>query len=177
MTGALVFCLALLLQSDITMEAVYEYVLTEDEKASYDSMLTQQARIKFIEGVWKRLDPTPETATYNELQEEFLYRLSLADMYFSLNYMVGWRTDRGRVLIHYGIPNEVRRSRFAPPGGPKYEIWIYRDREIERDAVEVVFEDENDTGEFGLITPVLFPDRFSPDAVLPKLAPEAPTPR
>jgi GWxTD domain-containing protein len=132
------------------MEVVYEYLLTPRQQEDFDKLVSRSNRSRFIDDFWRRLDPTPETA-YNELREEFNRRLDLAAIY-ELPYMDGWRTDRGRVLILHGYPSEIRRSRFGPVSGSKYEIWVYRDSPDDPEPVEVIFEDVADTGEFVLRT-------------------------
>lgn len=165
--AALALLLLALPQSSIEMEATYEYLLSPAERSAYDALATRQERVRFLEEFWADLDPTPETG-YNELRELYLGRLELADLYFSLPFREGWRTDRGRVLVFFGSPAEIRRSPFGPAAGPKHEIWVYR---FEGGAdVELVFEDRADLGEFVLLSPVIFPERLPQEREVPRLA-------
>ena len=155
------------LQSSIEMEATYEYLLSPEERLIYDALATREERVRFLEEFWASLDPTPET-DYNEQRELYLGRLELADLYFSLPFREGWRTDRGKVLIYFGSPVEIRRSPFGPAAGPKHEIWIYRSED--GTDVELVFEDRADLGEFVLLSNVLFPERLPREREVPRLA-------
>ena len=103
------------------------------------------------------------------MREEFNRRLDLAVIY-ELPYKEGWQTDRGKMLILYGYPAEIRRSPFSPTGEPKYEIWVYRDSPGDPDAVEVVFEDATDSGEFILTTEVVLRRAPSLEPVKPWVA-------
>ncbi|GAB4335822.1 MAG: hypothetical protein Kow0037_16300 [Calditrichia bacterium] len=72
---------------------------------------------------WKRMDPNPQTAK-NELMDEFYRRVNLANQMFSSIAMEGWRTDRGRIFIKFGQPDDIERHPFEIDTFP-YEIWRY----------------------------------------------------
>lgn len=59
----------------------------------------------------------------------------------------GWRTDRGRVFILYGKPDEVERH---PSEGviKPYEIWYYYQIE---NGVQFVFVDKNGFSDYELV--------------------------
>ena len=92
-----------------------------------------------------------------------------ANLYYELELDKGWRSDRGKVLIFFGYPSMIRRSRFGPSEEKKSEIWIYGEIGSEN-RVELVFEDEFDSGDYILKTHVLFPAMISLSSELPKLA-------
>ena len=94
--------------------------LSPDERARTDS------------AHWEAADPilsTPE----NEGRLEFLARLAYVDMRFSDTDMrqIGWRTDRGMVVIRYGEPPVVAAfgasSESEPPdnAGRTITVWYY----------------------------------------------------
>lgn len=67
----------------------------------------------FIEQFWKRRDPTPDTER-NEYREEHYRRIAYTNEHFK-TYIPGWKTDRGRVYIMYGPPDEIESH---PAGEP-----------------------------------------------------------
>jgi GWxTD domain-containing protein len=71
---------------------------------------------------WKRRDPTPGTPE-NEFRDEFFARVRYVDEHFSV-LGPGWRSDRGRVYIQYGPPDEIE-SNPMNVDSPAYEIWTY----------------------------------------------------
>jgi GWxTD domain-containing protein len=152
------------------MQAAYEYLFTPQQRQAFDRLGSAQRKESFLADFWKKHDPSPET-DYNELKELFLRRLESANLYYDLELDRGWRSDRGKVLIFFGYPNEIRRSRFAPYDDKKYEIWIYGEI-TGGNKVELVFEDEFDSGDFVLTTPVVFPEMISLGSELPVLAEE-----
>ena len=72
---------------------------------------------------WERRDPTPETPA-NELMTTFYVRVQIADEHFG-GEQEGWKTDRGRVFVRYGPPDEVKLYTKAVTSRP-YQIWYYR---------------------------------------------------
>jgi len=62
-----------------------------------------------IQELWRSVDPTPETAE-NETNEEFLRRVTHANVNYTV-FEQGMFTDRGRVYIRFGEPDEVRIER------------------------------------------------------------------
>lgn len=62
-----------------------------------------------IEKAWKEADPSPETAE-NETRAEFERRVAYANARFTV-FQPGMLSDRGRVYIRYGEPDETRVER------------------------------------------------------------------
>ncbi len=59
----------------------------------------------FMRDFWKKLDPTPQTAL-NETFEKFVARVRYADTQFG-TYERGALTDRGYILIRFGLPDDI----------------------------------------------------------------------
>jgi GWxTD domain-containing protein len=68
-----------------------------------------------IERAWRESDPSPETAE-NEARLEFRRRVALANSRYTI-YTPGMFSDRGRVYIRYGEPDDVKVERL--PVGEK----------------------------------------------------------
>jgi GWxTD domain-containing protein len=62
-----------------------------------------------LEELWRKLDPTPETAE-NEAREVFRKRVAYANAHFTV-FAPGMFTDRGRIWIRYGEPDEIKVER------------------------------------------------------------------
>ena len=101
------------------------YIMLPDEEGIY-STLSRNGKRDYLRRFWSRRDPTPGT-TRNEAAERFYRRVQTANARFregGAAAVPGWRTDRGRIFIRYGQPDEVL-SRPQPPGGLPYEVWKY----------------------------------------------------
>ncbi|UCF79181.1 MAG: GWxTD domain-containing protein [Candidatus Eiseniibacteriota bacterium] len=96
---------------------------------------------------WKRRDPHPETPE-NEFLIEFFERVRHANSHFS-SLEAGWKTDRGRIYIRRGPPDQIERRPMSP-SGPAYEVWSYFERNL-----TFVFVDRMGFGEYELIGPSL----------------------
>ncbi|MCD4650963.1 MAG: GWxTD domain-containing protein [Candidatus Cloacimonetes bacterium] len=73
---------------------------------------------------WKSIDPTPQTPL-NENRQHLYKRVLYADEHFSVKGLVkGWRSDRGRIFIKYGQPDNID---VEPSRSGKYHaiFWSY----------------------------------------------------
>ncbi len=77
----------------------------------------------YFERFWKQRDPDPSTPR-NELMEEYYRRVNFANANFATSTAEGWVTDRGRIFIKFGEPDEIERHPFEPDSAP-YQIWRY----------------------------------------------------
>lgn len=82
------------------------YMIGANERKAFVALKTNDERKRFIEQFWQRRDPTPGTDS-NEFQEEHYRRIAYAGQRFGLGGSKGWRTDRGRIYIIYGPPDEI----------------------------------------------------------------------
>jgi len=122
------------------------YLLTEPEKQFLGRLTASEGKRKFLQDFWLRA----ETGSANEpprLRSEFLRRVSLANERYTRLGKEGWRTDRGRVLIVYGEPDQIDRHPSETEGKP-YESWHYYQIE---GGVDFVFLDRTGFGNYELV--------------------------
>ena len=91
------------------------YIITDEEKAAFKRLSTDDERQQFIEQFWLRRDPTPDTEE-NEFKEEHYRRIAYANEHYASG-IPGWKTDRGRIYVVYGPPDEIE----SHPSGGTYE--------------------------------------------------------
>jgi GWxTD domain-containing protein len=97
------------------------YIITDQERTAFKQLGTDEEREHFIEQFWLRRDPTPGTPS-NEMKEEHYRRIAYTNEHFATG-IPGWKTDRGRVYITYGPPDEIEdHSKDNPP----VQLWRYR---------------------------------------------------
>jgi GWxTD domain-containing protein len=98
------------------------YILPEDTLDKYlEEDLEKQK--EFFKRYWDNRDPNPKT-TVNELMEEYFGRVNKANREFSNFSNNGWLSDRGRILIKFGYPDDVERHPFELYSNP-YVIWRF----------------------------------------------------
>jgi GWxTD domain-containing protein len=107
-------------------EAPLIYVAEPGELNVYDNKLSVDAKRRFLTEFWRKRDPTPGTAK-NERREKFYAAIDYANREFregGRKPVSGWRSDRGRIFIKNGAPDQVlHRERQGP--SPPYEVWSY----------------------------------------------------
>jgi GWxTD domain-containing protein len=112
------------------------YIITPEEEQAFKLLATDEERDAFIEQFWLRRDPTPDTEE-NEFREEHYRRIQYANEHYAAG-IPGWRTDRGRIYIVWGAPDEIEShasggnyQRDTSEGGGStstvpFERWRYR---------------------------------------------------
>src|SRR5436309_9119524 len=112
------------------------YIITDEERAAFKQLSNDEERDNFIEAFWQRRDPTPDTEE-NEFKEEHYQRIAYANEHFAAG-IPGWKTDRGRMYVMYGKPDEIEShpsggtyNRPMEEGGGEtstypFETWRYR---------------------------------------------------
>jgi len=121
------------------------YIATNDEIKAFKNLDVPGKR-EFLISFWTRRDRNPQTKD-NEFRKDFFKRVELANARFSSPKMAGWKTDEGRVMIIYGIPEAV--DRFPSSMDQKaYQIWYYYKIE---GGVQFVFVDIRNFGEMKLV--------------------------
>jgi GWxTD domain-containing protein len=123
--------------------AVLTYVATGSQVDAFVKA-TEDERKKIWEEFWREKDPTPGTPR-NEYLEEHLRRFRYANEHFGVPLSTGWKTDRGRIYVLYGEPDEVESYPFEMGRKPT-EIWTYYDK-----GRRFVFVDETGFGDYVLV--------------------------
>jgi GWxTD domain-containing protein len=88
------------------------WIISPEELTAFKALSNDEERDAFIEQFWQRRDPTPDTEE-NEFKEEHYRRIAYANEHFSAG-RAGWRTDRGRIYVVFGPPDEIESH---PSGG------------------------------------------------------------
>lgn len=124
------------------------YIASRDEIKALKKQKTLEERIKAFDEFWLEHDPTPGTPE-NELKTEFYHRVSIANQRFTIMRRDGWRTDRGRIYIQYGEPDQIDDYPVAA-GGQPYQQWHYYRYGPYR---KFTFVDEHEDGDYRLQFP------------------------
>ena len=126
------------------------YIIDEEEREAYLRLDTDAERDHFVGQFWERRDPTPGTPR-NEVREEHYRRIAWANDRYGSPSRAGWGTDRGRVYITYGPPDEIESHPSGRGERPPFEMWRYKDLEGVGEEVIVEFVDAYRNGEYRLI--------------------------
>lgn len=134
------------------------YIITDEEKTAFKRLANDEEREQFVEQFWLRRDPTPDSQE-NEYKEEHYRRIAYTNERFASG-IPGWKTDRGRIYITFGPPDELEDH---PSGGTyerpieegggttstfPFQKWRYRWIEGIGQDIIIEFVDTTMTGEF-----------------------------
>lgn len=142
------------------LEEEVPYIISDEERAAFRNLSTDEEREQFIETFWERRNPNPGSPE-NEFKEEYYRRIAYASEHYSSG-VPGWKTDRGRIYIMYGPPDEIdphpsggTYERSPEEGGGTtaafpFEQWRYRYIEGIGTNVVLEFVDTSMAGEYHL---------------------------
>ncbi len=120
------------------------YITDEKTQRVYDALEGWPARLAFLKVFWKQLDDVSDTPN-NERLLQHLMRMHYVETHFGAGVR-GKDTDRGRVYIQYGPPDDID-YRTSAAGQKPSEVWFY---ETHR-RYEFVFRDRRGTGFYELV--------------------------
>jgi GWxTD domain-containing protein len=136
------------------------YIISPEERTAFLQLETNEEREQFIEQFWLRRSSNPDMPD-NDFKEEHYRRIAYANEHYASG-VPGWKTDRGRIYIIWGAPDEIESH---PTGGTydrpmeqgggstttyPWESWRYRYLEGIQENVELEFVDPSGSGEYHL---------------------------
>jgi GWxTD domain-containing protein len=93
-----------------------KYEMSDAELTQYKALNGADVKRKFLSDIWRRRPPGA--------REVYMARVTHANENFGMLGREGYRTDRGRVYIVYGAPDDIERHPNESDTKP-YEIWTY----------------------------------------------------
>ncbi|MBU4494335.1 MAG: GWxTD domain-containing protein [Acidobacteria bacterium] len=137
------------------LEEEVVYIISPVEREVFLQLNSDRERDMFILAFWKQRDPTPGTPE-NEFRKEHSDRISHANRRFGRGTpKPGWKTDRGRMYIILGEPNDIQRFEGKTQVYPT-EVWFYQGKsDVGLPAgFSLVFFQESAVGEYRLYSPL-----------------------
>jgi GWxTD domain-containing protein len=147
------------------------YIISDEERKAFMSLSNDEERDAFIENFWLRRNPNPDSPE-NEFREEHYRRIAYANEHFAAG-KPGWKTDRGRIYISWGPPDNIEShpsggsyERTPEEGGGStstfpFETWHYRYLEGVGENIDLEFVDSCQCGDYHFTL-----DRSEKDALL-----------
>ena len=132
------------------------FIASDQERAAFNNLRTIQEAEKFIEQFWLRRAPTPGAVPKVKL--EHYRRIAYSNERFAVpGKTPGWKTDRGRIYIVYGPPDEIEDhpsgTRYKTPDGEEtttfaFQQWRYRHIADVGDNVIMEFVDKTKSKDY-----------------------------
>jgi GWxTD domain-containing protein len=136
------------------------YIISPEERNAFLQLDTNEEREQFIEAFWLRRSSNPDLPE-NDFKEEHYRRIAYANEHYASG-IPGWKTDRGRMYIMWGPPDETDSH---PTGGTydrpmeegggstttyPWETWRWRYLEGIGENIILEFVDPSGSGEYHL---------------------------
>ena len=122
------------------------YLSTTSDQDQYEKLSGVGSKRQFLYEFWdKRI--AAESNGVKDTRTDYLQRVNYANSHFRIGMRDGWKTDRGRVYIIYGNPDEIDRHPNETDSKP-YEIWYYNSVE---GGVSFDFVDRTGFGDYMLV--------------------------
>lgn len=122
------------------------YLSTTNEKKVFENLGNVQAMKQFLTGFW-RLRDKQGNVPFGSNRREYIKRVVYVNSKFGSMGRKGWQTDRGRVYLVYGEPDEYDRHTSSMDTQP-YVIWNYHNLE---GGATFIFADRSGFGEYELL--------------------------
>ncbi|HTR27564.1 MAG TPA: GWxTD domain-containing protein [Terriglobales bacterium] len=136
------------------------WIITDQERARFLDLSTDDQRDKFIADFWERRNPTPGSPE-NSFKAEHYRRIAYATSHFTFNdkkgkETPGWKSDRGRIYILYGTPDSIDKhggGGYQLASGVKavtdpFELWYYKSIPRLGQDITVKFVDKCRCGDY-----------------------------
>ncbi len=129
------------------MNGPVRYLMSKDERKVFKKLEGEEAVEQFKKDFWDKRDPFPETEV-NEFKIRFEGWVAFADKNFR-----SWRSDRGRVFVLLGPPQERSDNPLgADISQGASELWIYASIKGQRTRsnYSIFFYDQDNSGDHDL---------------------------
>ncbi len=134
------------------------YIISPSERNAFLQLDTNEEREQFIEQFWLRRSSNPDLPE-NDFKEEHYRRIAYANEHYASG-IPGWKTDRGRMYIMWGAPDEIDShpmggtyDRPMEEGGGStttypWETWRWRYLDGIGENIVLEFVDTTGSGEY-----------------------------
>jgi GWxTD domain-containing protein len=122
------------------------YLATSDEAKMFAQLESDIGKREFLTKFWAEIEAGRSERPPMK-RTEYLRRIAHANQNYKALLKDGWRTDRGRVYILYGEPDQITRVP-GEAGSRPYQTWSYFN--IEK-GVEFVFVDRLGNSDYQLV--------------------------
>lgn len=133
-----------------------EYLLAPKDLEYFNS-LNLQAKKNYAKYFWLKNDQNPDTP-YSEALADFVSKMKYVDTNFKEGNKKGRETDRGRIYLKYGKPDQIVRKGITQLYKPS-EIWFY----YSAGGITFAFSDITGVGKYILIYSSIVTQRTDPN--------------
>jgi GWxTD domain-containing protein len=102
------------------------YIATSDELEQLDKTASSADITTWLDRFWQARNVTG--SPQNDARIEYMRRVEVANKKYGTPMKMGVTTDRGRVLLLYGQPDQIEPANSIYGSDRKYELWVEENR-------------------------------------------------
>ncbi|HHG86700.1 MAG TPA: GWxTD domain-containing protein [Bacteroidetes bacterium] len=133
---------------DYYLRTLY-FISTSTEQNFVGSLKTFQEKKNYFFNFWDKRRENNSTSPAKPWKA-YESRVKYANKKFKAAHLEGWRTDRGRVMLIYGPPNDVERNPSSNTKHP-YDVWTYYKIKTQSNRQFVFFNSNTATNDYTLL--------------------------
>jgi len=145
-------------EKELDQEFEYARYIAGGEERKTWKELNEEGKREYIKKFWAERDETPGTMA-NEFKQQYLSRVRIANQLYRGGFHEGWESDRGRILLVYGKPDEIERF---PMSGEQLEYHVWHYYSIQGGVI-FVFADKNNLGDLKLVHSTARGELYDPE--------------
>lgn len=123
------------------------YISTNTERDFVDALTTLDEKKNYFYNFWENRKGASNAV---KAWTEYKVRVDYANQKFKASHLEGWRTDRGRILLQYGSPNDVQMYPSSNEKHP-YDVWRYNKLKTQSNVRFIFYNPNEATAEYVLI--------------------------
>lgn len=124
------------------------YISTNTERDFAHALKTVEEKKNFFFNFWENRKGTSGNPI--KAWTEYKARVDYANQHFKASHMEGWRTDRGRILLTYGSPNDIERNPSSNSKHP-YDVWRYNKIKTQANVRFIFYNPNEATADYVLL--------------------------
>lgn len=124
------------------------YISTNTERDFATALKTQDEKKNFFFNFWENHKGNAGSPV--KAWNDYRARVDYANQHYKASHLEGWRTDRGRILITYGPPNDIERFPSDNSKHP-YEVWRYNKIKTQAGVRFIFFNPNEATADFVML--------------------------
>jgi GWxTD domain-containing protein len=141
-----------------TYIAALEYISTGTEKEVAQALRTFEEKKKYFYNFWLKRENDPQDP--QKQWRSYYQRFTYASQHFKSASKQGWRTERGRVLLTYGVPDDLQDINGEQDKVP-YQIWVYNKLGSQQGVIFVFYDKDYSSNEYPLLHSTLARETYN----------------
>jgi GWxTD domain-containing protein len=124
------------------------YISTNTERDFANALKTTDEKKNYFFNFWENRKGNSGNPV--KAWMEYKARVDYANQHFKASHLEGWKTDRGRVLLTYGTPNDIERNPSDNSKHP-YDVWRFNKIKTQSNVRFIFYNPNEATADYVLL--------------------------